>query len=121
MARSQALDRLNYRDNVCPLDSRVDVEKLLSLPYSRISLITAVLELRPALLSAYVYGTPDYWWVLLDYNQLTYSQFTVGTVIRLPDIGPMREWVRTSNSRLLTTQVGNANERFRLPRRTLIV
>ncbi len=121
MARSANLDRLNFRDTRCPLDSRIDVERLLALPYSNITQVNQMFELRPALMSFYAYQTPDYWWVLLDYNQLTWSQFTLGRIIKLPELPVLRELLRSSNLRLLAPATGSPNERYRLPRRTLVV
>jgi hypothetical protein len=47
--------------------------------------ITAGLEYRPDLVSNLVYGTVDYWWVILQANNIAdIFDFKVGLTIRIP-------------------------------------
>jgi hypothetical protein len=48
--------------------------------------ITKPLNYRPDLVSSKFYGTPDYWWKIMEYNGISdVYNFKQGTVIRLPN------------------------------------
>jgi hypothetical protein len=123
MARSPGLDRLNFRDQICPLDSRLDIEAFLKLPYTKVIQLNDAFQYRPALLASYYYGTPDFWWVILDYNQLTWTTFTVGRIIKLPEISLLRQQLRATGLRQLIQRArsGQTTQRYRLPRRRIVV
>lgn len=84
MARAPQNDRTIYRDASCYVDTRIDPRVLLAIPAVSSYQVIDVTEYRPALVSFLIYGTPDYWWILLDYNQITFSQFVTGTTLRIP-------------------------------------
>ena len=47
--------------------------------------ITAAYEYRPDLISAELYGTPDFWWKILEANEMKdIIEFVRGKNIRLP-------------------------------------
>lgn len=43
---------------------------------------------RPDLLSHRVYGTPELWWVIFDFNEIQdpITQLKIGQLLRIPDI-----------------------------------
>lgn len=96
MARSPQNDRLIYRDPMCYTDTRIDPRDLLSIPTVSTYMVTDTTEYRPALISYLFYQTPDYWWILLDYNQLTFSQVVTGTTLRIPDMSVIRTLLERS-------------------------
>jgi hypothetical protein len=54
-------------------------------PEDKYIAITAGLEYRPDLVSNFVYGTVDYWWVLLQANNIAdVFDFKTGLTIRIP-------------------------------------
>jgi hypothetical protein len=49
--------------------------------------INAGLEYRPDLVSNTIYGLPDYWWLLMEYNNMKdITEFSNGTFIRIPKL-----------------------------------
>ena len=102
MARSMQNDRLLYRDPLCPVDTRIDARDLLAIPTIGTYAVTDSTEYRPALVSFMIYRTPDFWWILLDYNQITFSQMVTGLVLRIPDETAVRDLLeRSRRTRLL--------------------
>lgn len=56
-----------------------------SLPSDRFMLITSYEQYRPDLVSLKVYGTTDYWWTILEANNISdIFDFKTGLTIRLP-------------------------------------
>lgn len=118
MARSPQNDRLIYRDPQCYVDTRIDPRELLSIPVFSVYMVTDSTEYRPALISYLFYQTPDFWWIILDYNQVTFSQVTTGTTLRIPDVAVVKSLLdRSRRNRILldgtsqTTLAGGAPTR----------
>jgi hypothetical protein len=59
--------------------------------------ITSTYQHRMDLLSNNVYGTPDLWWVICEYNNIQdpLSQLTIGTVLRVPDLDRVLSLITT--------------------------
>lgn len=105
MARSPTTDRLNYMGgftniaNHDPLDSLLlDLRKL---PRWRTHWITERDEGRPSLTAYDIYGTPDLFWVPIEYNGLiTHLLYRAGTKIELPSPNDLRIYLRKQVGRL---------------------
>ena len=67
------------------------------LPVTGTIVVTNVTEARPDLLSYYVYESTDYWWVLMEMNEVTnVSDITAGMVIKYPSIESIESLVFTA-------------------------
>jgi len=59
-----------------------------SYPFSKSDKFTVVppgMEFRPDMMSTQVYGVPDYWWRILEANDMKdIYEFKSGAIIRLP-------------------------------------
>lgn len=66
--------------------------RLVQLPVAGRFVISARDEFRADLMSHQVYGSTQYWWILLDYNKLdSPEQLTVGTKISYPSLDSLTE------------------------------
>ena len=80
-----------------PLNSEFR-RRLVQLPVAGRFVISAKDEYRADLMSHHLYGTTQYWWVLLDYNYLdSPEQLTVGTKISYPSIVSLTDLFQTVN------------------------
>jgi hypothetical protein len=49
--------------------------------------IKSGLNYRPDLVSQSFYGVPDYWWLIMEYNDIyDIADFTAGKIVRLPPV-----------------------------------
>ena len=56
------------------------------LPNDKASVIPPGMEYRPDLVSNKAYGTPDFWWQILEANaMMDVFEFKAGKTIRIPD------------------------------------
>lgn len=113
MARSINTDRLNYMSVASPVQSVDPLDNLLlglrRLPVWRRVPITDRESARPALLAYDWYGTPDLYWVPMDYNGLIHHlYFRPGIFIELPEPGRLNDFLAEQSSRLSTLSVSVA-------------
>lgn len=55
-------------------------------PIDKVAVIPPGLEYRPDLMSNQAYGTPDFWWRILEVNgMMDVFDFKAGKTIRIPD------------------------------------
>lgn len=84
---------LPYEDGVGydPLNSEFR-RRLVQLPVAGRFVISAKDEFRADLMSHQLYGSTQYWWILLDYNRLdSPEQLKVGTKISYPSLDALTE------------------------------
>lgn len=84
---------LPYEDGVGydPLNSEFR-RRLVQLPVAGRFVISAKDEFRADLMSHQLYGSTQYWWILLDYNKLdSPEQLKVGTKISYPSLDALTE------------------------------
>ena len=84
---------LPYEDGVGydPLNSEFR-RRLVQLPVAGRFIISAKDEFRADLMSHQLYGSTQYWWILLDYNKLdSPEQLKVGTKISYPSLDALTE------------------------------
>lgn len=80
----------DFSDNYDPLTSDFALE-LLDLPKIATYVIQGE-EARPELLSYNIFGSTQYWWILLLYNRLTdYRSIKVGDSIDVPDFDALED------------------------------
>ncbi len=108
MARSPQNDRLIYRNSDCPMDTRIDPRDLLAIPSIGTYIITDAAEFRPALVSYLLYRTPDFWWILMDYNQVTYTDIKTGLVLRVPQESAVRTLLERARRNRILADGANA-------------
>ena len=59
--------------------------KITKSPGDKFTVISAGMEYRPDQLSQSAYGTPEYWWKIMEYNGMKdIMEFKAGTNIILP-------------------------------------
>ena len=105
MARSPISDRLNFMGAWKNIREHDPLDDLLlglrKLPRWRTEWVTDREEGRPALMSWDVYGTPDLFRVIMDYNGLLSNLlFTAGTRIYLPSPRDLLDLYRRQSSNL---------------------
>jgi hypothetical protein len=62
----------------------------------RYSLLTVGVrhENCPDIIANDYYGTPDLWWVVMQYNGLVFpEEITTGRTIKIPDVSEVRAWL----------------------------
>jgi hypothetical protein len=61
-------------------------QDLLVSDQDKFAVISKGVEFRPDLVSQKVYGTPDFWWKIMEVNNIKdIFDFKVGTNIRIPE------------------------------------
>lgn len=75
-------------DNFCILDSYLCTQ-LKKLPYAGAVAVTTQ-ENRPDLLSYDIYGSTQYWWILMLYNDyLSPTELTSGALVKYPSLNDL--------------------------------
>ena len=89
---------MRFTDNFDPITSTM-INEVQSLEQEG-SLLVRGEESRPDLISYEVYGTTQYWWLLLLYNQISYTEnFKSGDVIKYPSLDSIEELYFSLKSR----------------------
>lgn len=80
-----------------PLNSEFR-RRLVQLPVAGRFVVSANDAFRADLMSYQIYGTTQYWWILLDYNHLdSPEQLSIGTKISYPSIVSLTDLFQTVN------------------------
>jgi hypothetical protein len=86
-SRFAASDVIYYGDNNLITFKTYKRNQREADPSDQFSIVTKGTEFRPDLISVDAYGTPNFWWKILEANgMMDIDEFKTGTNIRVPSV-----------------------------------